>query len=409
VVVSVLTVLAGAALAAVALAAGGSKEREATSPGDEAAQLLRLNDLPLGYLTVPLFAARHKTAECERLTNPGDTPAKMAKFIERFHPRGCIFGFQQLFPDPGAEPGAGLGPLSIGTGVLEAGSKAEADAGWAVVPEILGRLLNDHPPKPAPTPLKLGSATRLFHASARIFSGGGKRTPITFLVWRTGNTLAAVMTTGRSREVDDAAAALLARKQQAHIAKPTRLRAIENYDAEVALEDPGLDLPVYWLGRRFAAGNGVTEAGLKESWSSDEATAERETDSYIAAPTARLQLTYAHRVDWDLSIWGPEDWPIYARSKSSKVLTTWKCTRKRTLEAPGGGTATIYLGYDEDYAKCPSYEPGSATAWVKFGEDTVVVNQPFASVGPEPESPWGSFAAMEAIVKGLRLRMPPAR
>lgn len=393
-----LAALLGAGLASVALAADHSSR-------GEAAELLRLTDLPLGYVTVELLEDRGRVADCEPLAEPDDTPARMLKFIQRFHPRGCMFGFQQLFGGPGGE----LGPLAIGTGVLDARSKAEADAGWAVVPEMLGRLFRDQPPQAAAAPVKIGSATRLFRGSAHIFGGGGKRAPITFLVWRTGNTLAAVMAEGRSREVDDAAVAVLARRQQARITKPTPLRASDNYDAEVALENPALDLPVYWLGRDFETGHGVAAARLFSSWFTEEATPEREEEAGFAeGPLPRLRLTYSNPTDLTLSTYGPQDWPLYADSKTAKALVTWKCTRSRTLEVPGG-TATIWVGYDKDYAKCPSRKPGSATAWVRFGEDTVVVNEPFAADSLEPDSPWGSFAAMEAVVKGLRLRTPPAR
>jgi hypothetical protein len=388
----------------MALAAGGSAKQEA-------AQLLRLGDLPLGYVTVELLEDRGHVADCEALAEPDDTPARMLKFIQRFHPRGCMFGFQQLFGEPGGKPG----PLAIGTGVLDAGSKAEADAGWAVVPEMLGRLLGDHPPQAAAAPVKIGSATRLFHGHARVALPGtglyGKRVAFTFLVWRTGNTLAAVMAMGRTREVDDATAALLARRQQARIAKPTPLKATDNYDAEVALENPAVDLPVYWLGRRFATGGGVAEAHLFDSWFIERPVPEREEegeDGFAEGPLPKLRLTYWNPIDLTLSTWGPAEWPVYANSKTAKALVTWKCSQSRTLEVPGG-TATIYLGYDRDYARCPSHKPRSATAWVKFGEDTVVVDEPFAANSIEPDSPWGSFAAMEAVVKGLRLRTPPAR
>ena len=145
---AVVAAALAAGLAALALAAGGSSRHEA-------AQLLRLGDLPLGYQTLELLEDRGPIADCQPLTAPDDTPARMARFIERFHPRGCIFGFRLLFDQAGAQ----VAPLVIGTGILDARSKAEADAGWAVVPEMLGRLLRDHPPRAAPAPAKIGSAT----------------------------------------------------------------------------------------------------------------------------------------------------------------------------------------------------------------------------------------------------------
>jgi hypothetical protein len=392
-----VTVVLAAGLAAIALAAGGSSQREA-------AQLLRLGDLPLGYITNELEEDRGKVAECRPLTEPDDTPSQMLKFIQRYHPRGCIFGFTFSY----GEPEARRNPLLVGTGVLDARSASEANAGWKAVPEMLGRLLGANPPQRAEAPAKVGSATRLFHARTVII-GIGAKAPISFLVWRSGNTLAAVMTAGRSVEIDDAAALLLARRQQARIAKPTPLTVADNYDAEVALENPALDLPVYWLGRHFATGGAVADASLYSSWFVAKPTPELQEESgSFEGPLPKLRLTYSNPVNLTLSTWGPQDWPVYSRSKTAKALVTWKCTQTRTVEVPGG-TATIYLGYDQDYAKCPSRKPRSVTAWVKFGEDTVVVNEPFAADSLEPDGPWGSFAAMEAVVKALRPRISPAR
>jgi hypothetical protein len=391
-VLAAVTAVLAVGMAALGLAAGGSSRREA-------AQLLRLGDLPQGYITNELEEDRGHVAECRPLTEPDDTPSQMLKFVHRFHPRGCIFGFTFSY----GEPEAKRNPLLVGTGVLDARSAAEANAGWAVVPEMLGRLLGDKPPRVAKAAAKVGSATRLFHARTAII-GVGANAPISFLVWRTGKALAAVMTAGRSFAIDDATAALLAKKQQARMAKPTPLTVADNYDAEVALENPALDLPVYWLGRRFETGGAVAAAKLGSSWFVAKPTPELQEESgSFEGPLPKLRLTYSNPVNLTLSTWGPQDWPVYARSRTAQALVTWKCTQTRTVEVPGG-TATIYLGYDQDYAKCPKRKPRSVTAWVKFGEDTVVVNEPFAADSVEPDNPWGSFAAIEAVVKGLRLR-----
>jgi hypothetical protein len=391
-----VSLIGAGAMAAIALAQGTSGPRP--SRADEAAQLLRLTDLPLGYETLELEEDRGHVAECEAFTEPDDTPAAMLRFIRRYHPRGCLFGFAYAY----GEKEAGRNPLLVGTGVMDAGSKAAAAAAWAVVPEMLGRLLGDKAPREVKAPARIGDATRLFHAHARIY-GSHAVEPVTFLVWRSGDTLAAVLSADRPFAIDDAAAELLAARQQVHIAKPTRLKAADNYDGEVALEDPALDLPVYWLGRRFKTGGGVADARLGSSWFAEKPIAERSEGGFAEGPLPKLRLTYWNPTDLTLSIWGPEDWPVYAHSRTAKAIVSWKCTRTRTIEVPGG-TATIYLGYAKDYAKCPARKPRSATAWVKFGEDTVVVDEPFAADSVEPDSPWGSFAAMEAVVKGLRLR-----
>jgi hypothetical protein len=391
-------------LLAVALLAAGIVAllggfADATAPaGSERAQLLRLNDLPLGYLGLELVEEHGTRPECTPLTEPEDTPPRMLRFVRRYHPRGCIFGYQLLFGDPAATPGA----LAVGTGVLDAKSPREARAGWAVLPEMLGRLVGDHPPKVVGAPKGIGAEARLFHSSARILPGSGRQ-PVTFLAWRSGTTLATVATIGRTRAIDDAAAKVLARRQQAHIAKPTPYTNAESYEGEVPLEAPGLDLPVLWLGRNFAPGGGLPPLHLSDSYFSGEAIAERSEEGFAEGPYPPLRLRYAGGIT--LSTWGAAEWPTYANSKTGKALVTWKCTKAKTI-AVASGTATIYAGYKKDLAKCPSSPPEAFLAWVKAGEDTVVVNEPFAadSIGAGVEDRYESLAGMEAVVGALRPR-----
>lgn len=398
-VAAALTAVLACGLGAIALAASGSS-------GREEAQLLRLNDLPLGYLGVELLEEHGHVPECEPLTEPEDTPPRMLAFVRRYHPRGCVFGYQLLFGQPGGPPG----PLLVGTGILDARSMAEAKAGWAVMPELLGRVVGDRVPKPAKAPARIGAATRLFHTHIKLFPGSGEN-PVSFLVWRAGKTLAAVMTTGRSFAVDDAAAALYARRQQVHIAKPTRYKNAERYEGEVPLENPAIDLPVYWLGRSFHPA-GLQAVHLADSFFNPEPLAEREEKApygdeiFYEGPVPPLHLRYGEGVD--LSTWGPADWPLYSESRTGKAIVNWKCTTTKTLAMPGG-TATIYSGYTRNYAKCPRKAPEAFTAWVKFGEDTVVVDAPFAADFIETGGPYRSLAGMEAIVGALRPRTPPAR
>ncbi|HEY5332857.1 MAG TPA: hypothetical protein VIJ21_04860, partial [Solirubrobacterales bacterium] len=154
-------------------------------------------------------------------------------------------------------------------------------------------------------------------------------------------------------------------------------------------------------------GGGVPGATLASSWFAEKPVAERAEGGFSEGPLPRLRLTYYQPIDLTLSTWSAEDWSTYAGSKTGKAIVTWKCTRTKTVEVPGG-TATLYLGYAKDFAKCPTKPPTAATAWVKYGDDTVVVDAPFAADSIEAKSPWGSFAAMEAVVEALRPRSGPS-
>lgn len=389
---SALALAAACAAALLLLGNAAAASPRGTNP---AWLILRLSDLSLGYLNVELQEEQGDHIYCSRLTHPEDTPAKMGRFIDRFHPRGCLGGYSLLYTPPGEEQGAEL----IGSGSLPLQSDAAADAGWKVVPEMLGRLMPDHPHE-VKAKERIGQATRLFHIEApRILRSTGSKQ--TFLVWRSGNTLAAVMVIGDSFSETDRQAAALARLQDAHIRQPTRYTLAERFDGEVPLDDPKVNLPVYWLGRNFRPGGALPDNRLFDSYFTGKATKEAHFKfSGAEAPGAPLNIRYANI--W-LDTWTPANWHVFARSDTAKAITTWKCTETRTVPL-AEGTATVYGGYKRDYKRCPKGEPKAFTAWVDIGGVKVVVNSPPAPDFIETVNPYGSFEGMEAIVRSLTLR-----
>ena len=390
--ISTLLVVALAGGASVALAG------DVRPAGSEPAQLLRLSDLPLGYVNLELREDHGEAPTCERLTEPEDTPPRMLHFVRRYHPRGCMaayaFSFERLV---GEEPG----PAFVGSAVLDAKSRSEADAAWAVAPEILARMVGDKPLAPAVPAIRIGSATRAFHTRVEFIDGP---IPVSFLVWRTGKTLATVVALGGAFREHDEALVEWARRQQAHIADPTPYTEAELFDGEVGLENPANDLPVHWLGRNFRPGDGLPPNRLFDSYFIGKVLPETHEDGFAEGPTAPLVIRY-ERIR--LETWDPSTWKTYARSKTGRAITSWKCTRTRKL-AVDGGTATIFAGYNQDFARCPRRPPRAFTAWVDYGDETVVVNPPFAADAIEIVNPYGSFAGMEAIVRALHERQRPA-
>ncbi|HYP56614.1 MAG TPA: hypothetical protein VEQ41_10010 [Solirubrobacterales bacterium] len=387
----------GAALGLLGLAAGlatiasmGADAAPRKGP-DQTRLILRLSDLPLGYVNFDLQESEDERIFCSHLTNPDDTPPRLARFIVRYRPKGCIDAYSRLYSLPGQTPS----PALAGTGVMALGSDAAADAGWAVAPEIIGR---DDPPREVRPSERVGRATRLFHAPTSGYLRQAGRAA-SFLVWRSGNTLAVVEAVADSYSQADRMAAELARLQQAHIRKPTRYTRAERFDGEVGLDDPAIDLPVYWLGRNFRPGRGLPENRLYRSGFTGKPIAET-TGFLPEGPTAPLEVHYA--TIW-LKTWTPETWPVFARSKTARAITTWKCTRTRTIALPDR-TATIFGGYKEDFRRCPKDEPRAFTAWVDVGGVRIVVNAPPAPDFIETANPYGSFEGMEAIVRGLTLR-----
>jgi hypothetical protein len=294
--------------------------------------------------------------------------------------------------------------MVVATGVLAMDSGETAAAAWNAVPELLARLTQGRRPRPVPSSEEIGTATKLFHARETprfypIYRKVGARA--SFLVWRWRTTLATIMVIGDSFADVDSVAAGLARRQQEHIRNPTRYTLAERFDGEVPLDDPAIDLPVYWLGRNFRPGGGLPDNRLFDSYFSGEAGPET-FNGFAEGPSAPLNIRYANI--W-LDTWTPATWSIFAGSETGKAITSWKCTQTRTITLPEG-TATIFAGYKKNFKRCPDEAPKAFAAWVDIGGVKVVVNAPFAADFIEVVNPYGSFAGMEAIVRSLTRRAP---
>jgi hypothetical protein len=383
--------------ALAALVLGGADAAPRHGP-NQTRLILRLNDLPAGYLKLDLQEEQGERIFCSPLHHVEDTPPRIAKLVDRFHPRGCVGTYYRLFTPPGQPPG----PVVVGTGVLSLGSDEGANAAWKAAPELLALLSRGRKPRLVPGSEEIGSATELFHAreTPRFYPLYRKIAPrASFLVWRSGNTLAIVMTIGDSFADIDSAAAELARRQQAHIRNPTPYTLAERFDGEVPLDDPAIDVPVYWLGRNFHPGDGLPDNRLFDSYFTGKATPET-FDGFAEGPGAPLNIRYE---TIRLGTWTPATWSVFAGSKTGKAITSWKCTQTRTIALPEG-TATIFGGYKENFKRCPDEAPKAFTAWVDIGGVKVVVNAPFAADFIEVVNPYGSLKGMEAIVRGLTRR-----
>jgi hypothetical protein len=380
---SVLIVLAGIAVAR------GTNQTE---------MVLRLTDLPPGYMNQALQEGLEDEPYCARLTDPEDTPPKLSRFVRRYHPKGCVGVYYSRYTVPGQE----FAPLTVGTGVLALDSKRAADAGWSVVPVLLGRLLDDKLPRELPAPVRIGKATRLFHSKES--DPEEEARTASFLAWRSDNTIATVLVVATSFAEGDRIAAELARRQQAHISKPTPYTGAERFDGDVPLDDPALQVPVYWLGLNFVPDHGLPSNRFYDATAPEPyAPTGKSSIGLEEGPGAVLFLRYEN---FAIDSWSAATWPLYLKAPVSRVLTTWHCTEARTVALPSGGTATIYGGYRRNYKRCPDKAPTAFTAWVEIGGMHVVVNAPWSPTDIF-HTPYDSFAGMEAIARGLQLRPKP--
>lgn len=403
--IGVLTLLAAIALAlgVVLLSDSPSDAAAGYRPPkiDQTRLVLRLPDLPPGYANGYLGEGRRDDGLfCEAFSRSSDKSDPVAAFARMYRTKGCIAAYVSRFTIPGQEP---VAPV-VASGAMALGSPAAAADAWDLVPTMLGRLLRGGPPREVDTSATVGAQARLFHTAQAWYPyliRGRKKA--SFLAWRSGSTVAVVVAMGASVATNDRVVAELAPRQQAHIRKPTPYTAAERFDGEVGLDDPAIDLPVYWLGRNFRPGQGLPDNRLFRSYFLGEPQKETVEGMFSEAPYPPLGIDY--RNIW-IEIWSRATWSVFANSKTSRAITTWKCTQTRTL-ALAEGSATIFGGYKENFRRCPKEAPKAFTAWIDIGGVKVVVNAPPAADFIETVNPYGSFAGMEAIVRGLTLRPKP--
>jgi len=367
---------------------------------NQSEMVLRRTDLPPGFGNGYLGEGRGDDGLlCEAFSDPSAQHGALIGFVRKYRPSGCIAAYDRRYEIAGEQP---VAPV-VFSGVLALGSAAAATDAWNLVPTMLGRVLFGGPPQEVKTSVRIGAQTRLFHTTRMWFPYlmRGKQKG-SFLVWRSGSTIAVILAMGASFATNDRVVAELAPLQQAHIRKPTPYTAAERSDAEVGLDNPAIDIPVYWLGRRFRPGGNLPDNWLFASGFSAEATPETH-EGFAEGPYAPLNVLYENI---RLGIWTPETWHVFTDSKTSRAITSWKCTRTRTISL-AEGTATIYGGYKKNFRRCPEEARKAFTAWVDIGGVKVVVNSPPAPDFIETVNPYGSFKGMEAIVRSLRLRPKP--
>lgn len=357
--------------------------------------LLRLHDLPLGYLlldigspdSIPLFG-------CSRLV-PADPRPRLASFLEQYSPRGCMTVYLRIF----RVPGGGFAPLLVGSASAELGSVEAAEAGMTTSRELLAHLTGDELPREVPPPVTIGEETRLFHSREGGVFSYDETTSI--VVWRWGGSVGLVVVPGNGRSPNDAAAIELARRQQKHLEAPTPYTPAERDDTEVPLEDPALEVPVYWLGSSFDPGEGF--AGLHLAGSSSNTRRE--------AREPRTSLLYADRPSFDpaevvdLDLWTPAQWK--ALRKKKRLPFELHCEKTRELDLPSG-RAVVYAGIHPG-RRCGERGPKVYAA---------VIRLPGAVIGAETmqicdtcfgaaKGPYNSFKGMATIARGLALRPKP--
>lgn len=374
----------GLAIALVLLAAtapgAASKPSGKLRTGAEEA-VLRLHDLPPGYRISDgsSCAARHPTGLRRFRTYD--------RWVIENRPEGCEFTYERLFRVPGDTPA----PPRIRGETINTPSDKAAAQGFRIFVRLTTRFTKWE----SYGTVALGPAgptATLFHEGG---FDAGNSPGSSFLTWRQGKLLAVLEANGLTTEDDDNAAFYYAQIQQRRLEFPSPYTGAERYDTEVVLDDPGLKLPVYWLGRVFEPENSTSTAELQTA-----IVVEKD-----GLPGSKLELRYD---GFNLETWTRRSWRLFQDSILGR-LNRSPCARTYAFEWEQGH-ATISAGYrrrifDEG---CPNYPPTRYWAVAHVGGVVIGVNQTTCrclspGFGPFSES----LRGMKTVLRGLTLRPKP--
>lgn len=338
---------------------------------------LRLPDLPSGYRV-------GDDSGCGPWDPEGASP-KVVRLIVKYWPEGCTFQYERLFQVPGPE----TAPLveSESTAFPNAQS---AEQGFAVLTRGDGKGGEDKPKEILPPPA-LGESARFFHSNDVLVEGKPRR-PGSILFWRQGALISVLLVAGRAPAANDRIALRLAGLQQARVEAPTPYTEAEQDDTEVALDNPALGVPVYWLGPSFAPGLGLPAAELEEVLVPP------------GPPGEKVALWYEGLT---VDAWTRASWKRLQHSTLGPLNRKQRCTTVTRVPLDNGH-ADVFATYAKDYRRCPKRAPDRYFAIAHLGSMVIGIDLALCTQCLHGGGPFNSLAGMKAAVRSLRLRPEPA-
>jgi hypothetical protein len=348
--------------------------------------VLRLHDLPPGYQI-------SDDSGCGSLGPvEGDWPRRFEAhymgWLLKYWPEGCDYEYEQIFAVPGLEP---VPPLVEG-GTLNNPGEDAADSGFGLYITLVNHATEGQRRTTVSIPPS-GVQAALFRSENELVEGQIHQ-PATILFWRFGKLFSFVEAAGLDPRRNDSAALHFAEIQQERLEHPSPYTEAEKDDTEVWLDDPSLQFPIYWMGRRFDPGDGYPATELEEAFS-----------GWVGPPGQKTALRYQ---DFTLGTWTRRSWKSYQPTVLGKLNLHRRCTRKTAVPLAGGG-AVVYAGYASRHLRsCPKRAPDDYWAIAHLGQMVVGVNMTHCTGCLEPGyGPYNSLAGMKTILGGLQLRPEP--
>jgi hypothetical protein len=313
----------------------------------------------------------------------------------------------------------GAEPPRIDSIALVFATDEGAESGFDIAGEVLAYATGENDLQVSPRDVELGDEAKAFSTEDALVEGETGQ-PGVAIAWRDGAVLAALLTGGIGGQAGERATLALAERQQRRVDVPTAVEPAEQDDREVALDNPELGIPIYWLGRDFSPGGGLPDIQLYEA-----------SGPYGpgGSPGNLVKIDYTRAVNIDL--WERAKWERFLHTRLGRLVWDSPCKRETRVRLPDG-QAVIYAGYASSVPlPAPSVRPSGGgprrdqltespaqgcpdrpfdryLAHVYLGDVVVSVNLPYCfACAPRPtgrRDPYNSQQGMKAIVRGLRLR-----
>jgi hypothetical protein len=347
-------------LAVVAGCGGNSALDNEPDLAEPAAMMLRLGDLPAGF-------RYGDDRGCGDVWSTEGRENELDELLVETRPRWCLGDFAREWGGP---------PRIAQTTLFLFESDEDAQHAWELRKHLFasfGRIL---------------ITTERGDGDAVAFDSNGLQQLGAGEAWRDGRLVVAVYEEGLSGKVGREFAADLAAKQRERIETPSD--PLEEDDREIALEDPAIATPVYWLGREFEP----EELPKLELDQADHLRGD--------GPGNEVKIDYQGDAgSLTLDLWKPETWTRFKTTRLGRMIWSSRCARRSDLRVEGG-RAEIYGGYSKG---CQG-EPDHWLAHVYYHDVVVAVNMAYCyACGGRPTSdPYNSREGMEAVVRGLRRR-----
>lgn len=328
--------------------------------------------------------------------SPEESSEEFAKFVLDTRPSGCVNEINYIWGGARAK----VVPRAVSSAVAIFDDESDARRGMEVRKELIDFMV------PASS-RGFVELPEFGHDAVSFRDGGYDVPPGAGVFWRNGNLLAVAFAGGPGMTSDEAAEAALelARMQQDRIEHPRTSPPETDDDVELPLDDPTLDVPVWWLGRSFEPGGGLP--------------ALRFARAHAGAGEAELgfsmEMDYgaSSRETYGVKLWvfHPDAFEKFKHGVLAGLVAGVPCASATKLEIPEGH-AVIWAGFAKPTREpCPKRPPDRYVAYVYLKGAVVTVNQPWciypcsAPLTGTPD-PYNSQRGVAVIAKGLRVREP---